>query len=134
VTLKFSDFNPGDHNNYNMLTPYKYLTKMKGKNLRITPQLWTMNLTQSTILNVMKIPHFRRHQEANMCVKVLLSCYHGDYLCLDRCITFDSTLIHRIIELRMQGPDPREFYLGKVADHALAQRIKDTYSDVEKGR
>jgi hypothetical protein len=33
----------------------------------------------------------------------------------------------------MQGPDPQEFYPGKVADCALAQRIKDTYIDVEKG-
>jgi hypothetical protein len=34
----------------------------------------------------------------------------------------------------MQGPDPLDFYPGKVADHALAQRIKDTYGDVEKGK
>jgi hypothetical protein len=59
--LKFSDFNLGDRKNYNMLAPYKYLTRMKGKNSKIIPQPWTMNLTQSTLLNVMKIPHFRRH-------------------------------------------------------------------------
>jgi hypothetical protein len=34
----------------------------------------------------------------------------------------------------MQGPDPQEFYPGKVADSALVQRIKDTYGDVEKGK
>jgi hypothetical protein len=33
----------------------------------------------------------------------------------------------------MQGLDPQDFYLGKVANHALAQRIKDTYGDVENG-
>jgi hypothetical protein len=33
----------------------------------------------------------------------------------------------------MQGPDPQDFYPGKAADRALAQRIKDTYGDVEKG-
>jgi hypothetical protein len=33
----------------------------------------------------------------------------------------------------MQGPDPQDFYPGKATDHALAQRIKDTYGDVEKG-
>jgi hypothetical protein len=33
----------------------------------------------------------------------------------------------------MQGPDPQEFYQGKVTDHSLAQRIKNTYGDVEKG-
>jgi hypothetical protein len=33
----------------------------------------------------------------------------------------------------MQGPDPQDFYPGKVADCSLAQKIKDTYGDVEKG-
>jgi hypothetical protein len=35
--LKFSDFNLGDRKNYNMLTPYKYLTRTKGKNSKIIP-------------------------------------------------------------------------------------------------
>jgi hypothetical protein len=76
AALKFSDFNLGDRKVYSMLTPHKYLTKMKGKNSKIVPQSWTQNLAQSTLLNVMKIPHFGRHQEVNACVKfasVLLS-------------------------------------------------------------
>jgi hypothetical protein len=77
TTLKLNDFNLGDRKNHSMLTLYKYLTKMKGKNSKIIPQLWMMNLAQSTLLNVMKIPHFGRHQEVNSCVKLLLSCYHG---------------------------------------------------------
>jgi hypothetical protein len=99
--LKFNDFNLGDRNNYNMLSPYKYLTRTKGNNLEIIPQPWTMNLAQYTLLNVMKIPHFGRHQEVDAYVKLLLSCYHGGYLWLDKCITFDPTLIHRIIGLSM---------------------------------
>jgi hypothetical protein len=42
-------------------------------------------------------------------------------------------LIHRITKLSMKGPDPQEFYPRKVADRTLAQKIKDTYNDVEKG-
>jgi hypothetical protein len=91
-----------------------------------------MNLAQSTLLNVMKIPHFGRHQEVNACVK-LLSCYHGGYLWLNHRITVDPTLINQIMGLSMQGPDPQEFYPGKSMDHTLAQKIKDTYGDVEKG-
>jgi hypothetical protein len=68
-----------------------------------------------------------------MCVKILLSCYHGGYLWLDRRITVDPTLIHKIIGLSMQGPDPQDFYPRKVVDRALARRIKDTYGNVEKG-
>jgi hypothetical protein len=118
--LKFSHFNLGDRNNYNMLAPYKSLTRMKGKNLKIIPQPWNMNLAQSTLLNVMNIPHFGRHQEVNACVKIVLSCYHGGYLWLDRRITVDPTLIHRIIGLSMQGPDSQDFYLGKASDRALS--------------
>jgi hypothetical protein len=92
-----------------------------------------MDLMQSTLLNVMKIPHFGRHQEVNACVKMLLSCYHGGYLWLNHRITIDPMLINQIIGLSMQGPDPQEFYPGKSMDHTLAQRIKETYGNVEKG-
>jgi hypothetical protein len=72
TTLKFSDFNLGDRKNHNMISSHRYLTRMKGKNSRIIHQQWTMNLAQSTILNVEKIPHFGRHQEVNACVNILL--------------------------------------------------------------
>lgn len=103
------------------------------KNSKIIPQSCTHNLAQSTLLNIMKIPHFGRHQEVNACVKLLLSCYHGGYLWLNRRITVDLTLINRITGLSMQGHDPHDFYPKKTMDLALAQRIKDTYGDVEKG-
>jgi hypothetical protein len=45
TVLNFCDFNLGDHKVYNMLTPYKYLTRTKRKNSKIVPQQWTMNLT-----------------------------------------------------------------------------------------
>jgi hypothetical protein len=60
-----------------------------------------MKLVQSTLLNVMKIPHFRCHQEANAYVKILMVSYHEGYLWLNRCITFDPTLINRIIGVSM---------------------------------
>jgi hypothetical protein len=82
----------------------------------------------------MKIPHFGRHQDVNACVKLLLSCYHGGYLWLEKRMTVDPMLIHMINGLSMQGPDPQKFYPGKVANCALVQRIKDTYDDVEKGK
>jgi hypothetical protein len=78
--------------------------------------------------------HFGRHQEVNVCIKLLLLSFHGHYLWLDRHITVDPALIHRITRLSMQGPDPQDFYPGKVADHALVQNIKDTYDDLEKGK
>jgi hypothetical protein len=73
IMLKFSDFNLGDRKNYGMIAPRKYLTKTTGKKSKIIPQPWTMDITRSTILNVMNIPHFGRHQKVNTCVKLLLS-------------------------------------------------------------
>jgi len=104
--LKLNDCNLGYRKKHSMLTLYKYLTMTKGKNSKVIPQPWMMNIVQSTLLNVKKIPYFGRHQEFNACVKILLSCYHGDYLWLDRRIIVNSTLIHRITRLSMQGPDP----------------------------
>jgi hypothetical protein len=37
------------------------------------------------------------------------------------------------MRLSMKGPDPQEFYPEKAMDLTLAQWIKDTYGDVEKG-
>jgi hypothetical protein len=42
-------------------------------------------------------------------------------------------LIHKIIGLSMQGPNPQDFNPVNAIDRALAQKIKDTYDDVEKG-
>jgi hypothetical protein len=79
-TLKNNEFNIGDIKNYTMLLPHRYLMKMTGKKPHIVSQLWIKEISQSTILNVMKIPHFGRHQEVNACVKVLLLFYHKGYL------------------------------------------------------
>jgi hypothetical protein len=104
--LNINDFNLGDHKNHGILIPHKYLTRTKGKKSKIIPHPWTMDIARSTILNMMKIPHFGRHHEVNMCIKILLSFFHGGYLWLDRHITVDSTLIHQITGLVMQGPNP----------------------------
>jgi hypothetical protein len=53
---------------------------------------------------------------------------------LDKWIIVDQALIHFIIGLSMQGPDPQHFYPGKASDRSLAQRIKEAYDEVEKGK
>jgi hypothetical protein len=118
--LKFNNFNLGDKKVYNMISPHNYLNRTKGKNLKIVPHSWTMSLVQSILLNIMKILHFRRHQEVNACVKLLLSCYHGGYLWLNKRITVDSMLINQITGLSMQLLDPQDFYPGKTMDRTLA--------------
>jgi hypothetical protein len=81
--LKFNEFSLGNRKNYNMLSPHNFLTRMKGNISKIIPQPWTMDLAQSTLLNVMKILHFGKHQDVNACIKLLLSFFHGVYLWLE---------------------------------------------------
>jgi hypothetical protein len=45
MTLKINKFNLGDHKNFNMIIPHRYLTRMKENKSRIIPQPWTMDLT-----------------------------------------------------------------------------------------
>jgi len=117
-----------------MLVPHWCLMRMTVKKPHIVSQPWIKELAQSTILNVIKIPHFSLHQEFNACIKRLLSCYHGGYLWLNRHVIMDLTLIHLITGLSMRGPDPQRFYPGKAANRSLAQWIKEDYGDVEKGK
>jgi hypothetical protein len=124
MTLKISDFNLGDHKNHGILSPHKYLTRTKGKKSKIIPQPWAMDIARSTILNVMKIPHFGRHQKVNACIKIMLSCFNGGYLWLDRCITVDPKLIHQIIELSMQGPTHNNFSQGRLQIAPWHKKLK----------
>jgi hypothetical protein len=71
--LKNNAFNLGDRKNYAILAPHRYLTKSIGKKPHLISQPWIKEMTHSTMLNVMKIPHFGHHQEVNACVKLLLS-------------------------------------------------------------
>jgi hypothetical protein len=59
--LKNNDFNLGDRKNYVMLTHHRYLTNTTGKKPRLVSHPWIKELAQSTILNVMKTPHFGRN-------------------------------------------------------------------------
>jgi hypothetical protein len=56
--LKINEFNLGDRNNYAMLALHRHLMKTIGKKLKIVSQPWIKEITRSTILNLMKIPHF----------------------------------------------------------------------------
>jgi hypothetical protein len=132
TALKFCDFNLRDHKAYIMLTSYKYLKRTKGKNLKLVPHKWTMNLMQSTFLNVMKISHFGRHQEVNACVKLFLESYHGGYLWLDGCITIDLTLINRITGLTCRALIPMSTTLERLQTTLLRRRSKNPMAMLRK--
>jgi hypothetical protein len=46
----------------------------------------------------------------------------------------DPMSIHLITGLSMEGPDTQHLYPRNTLDHSLAQRIKEYYGNVEKGK
>jgi hypothetical protein len=59
--LRINDFNIGNRKNYALLVPHRYLKKTTRKKPKIVPQPWIKETARSTILNIMKMPHFGRH-------------------------------------------------------------------------
>lgn len=85
---KFSDFTP------------KYYTQLvlteENKPLELQFQQWALGLEGSGITNFLDVPHFGRGAQINQCVKILLSYVHDGYLWLDRKVSIDTQLIHKI--------------------------------------
>jgi hypothetical protein len=95
LMLKISDLNLGDRKNYGIPAPHKYLTKTTGKKSKIIPQPWTMDIARSKILNVMKIPHFGRHQEVKMCVKLLVEIVFKVFISKTKTFIFRVLAFHK---------------------------------------
>jgi hypothetical protein len=55
---KHNDFDVRDRTNYTKLVAHIYLMKTTRNKPRLVSQPWIKELAQSTILNVMNIPHF----------------------------------------------------------------------------
>jgi hypothetical protein len=45
------------------------------------------------------IPHFLQSQDINVCIKILLICFHGGYMWVDRLVFIDTDLKVCIIVL-----------------------------------
>jgi hypothetical protein len=133
-TLNIISFNLRDQKNYAMPTPHRYVMKTTGKKPKIVPQPWIKELARSMTLNMMNILDVDRHREVNSCIRLLPSCYHGDYLWIDSRVTVDPTLIHLITGLTMQGLNPHQFYPGKMSYRSFNHCIKEAYGDIEKGK
>ena len=94
----------------------------------LTPQSWIASMQPSRLLNLLQIPHFRRSNEINVVVKVLLSCVHGGHLWLDHKVNITIDLIHQIIGLSKTGADPVAHFVGKDYDKKLVVRLIKKYN------
>jgi len=68
----------------------------------IEPKVWDRGLQKVGLLNLFDILHFGQIQEINVCVKMMLSCVHGEYSWIDRPISIDIYLIVCITYLPSQ--------------------------------
>ena len=79
------------------------------------------------MLNLLKVPHFRRGAKVNAVVRVLLSCVHGGYLWLGNRVDLNFDLIHRITGLSKISKDPQTHISGKRKDTKLSVILVNKY-------
>ena len=75
------------------------------------------------LVNILCIPHFACSPKLNVIVKVLLSCVHDDYLCLDCKIDMNVNAIHHITGLSKVGADLTSHFVGKNLDRNLVLKL-----------
>lgn len=86
------------------------------------------------LLNLLHILHFARIMEMNAVVKILLSCVHDAYLCLNHKIDVNMDVIHHIIGLSKVGMDPASHFVGKNLDRKLAAKLTKEFKHSKGGR
>jgi hypothetical protein len=57
------------------------------------PHQWAVGLDRTSILGLLKLPHFGRGQYATTCIKKLLAVMHGGDIWLDKPIPITVELI-----------------------------------------
>ena len=94
---------------------------------KFVPMEHVQILEWSGLLNLLKIPHFRRGTKVNAVVRVLLLCVHGGYLWLSNRIELNVDLIHCIIGLSKSGKDPQTHISRKAKDSKLPAELVQKY-------
>lgn len=100
----------------------------------MAPQPLIEVLEPSSLLNLLRIPHFERSTEVTTVVKILLSCMHEGFLWLAKKVDLNVHLIHRITGLSKRGTDPTNHFVGKELDRQIAERMKRPYNLQKGGR
>ena len=59
---------------------------------------------------------------------------HGGFIWLNKKISIDSYLVAQVIGLQKDGVDPAYFFVGKVKDKELANRMKEKYNPTKNNR
>lgn len=100
----------------------------------LAPQDWIKNIVPLVLLNLLRIPHFRRSPKLNIVVKVLLSCIHDGYLWLDHKIDLNVDVIQWIIVLSKVGTNPSSHVVGKSLDKKVVAKLMKEFNFSKGGR
>jgi hypothetical protein len=98
----------------------------------LEPTQWILGIYNTSIMNLLDVPHFGRGKHINACIKQLLACMHGIILWMDRpvCITVD--LNAGITWLPTDGEKPEQYLEDKTRAKAISDEIKAKYG-AERG-
>ena len=124
--LKYQDYNLLEPKKFPQLQTNRYMCRWIApvKNVEtLALQEWIENLTLSRLLNLLRIPHFVCSPDLNVVVKVLLSCVHDGYLCLDHKIDVNVDVIHIITRLSKVRADLAMHFIGKNLDRKLSAKL-----------
>jgi hypothetical protein len=69
----------------------------------LEPAQWITRFYNSSIMNLLDIPHFGRDKNVGLCVKQLVSCVHGGILWMERPVQIGVALISKITRLPTVG-------------------------------
>ena len=130
VVAKFIDYNLADAKTYPQFWPDQYLTIQKNPRTGADdyiPMDHVQILERSGLLNLLRLPHFRRGAEVNAVVCILLSCLHGGYLWLGNKVDLNIELIHRITGLSNTGQHPTIDTTGKTKEPKLSPTLVSRY-------
>lgn len=87
---------------------------------------WVRGLAGSGLLNLLRMPPFGHYNITDQIVCQLLSLVHDGSLWIQDRIPIDAILIHWIIGLPMEGPDPI-LCMGKKYKQNISNKVRKDY-------
>ena len=107
--------------------PYEFFPSVPSAPIKRILHSLAQGLNKSGLLGLINMPHLRRLNEVNTCIKQLLAYFHGGTLGLDTPIVVTVDMISEIMGLLKAREDPAQYLRGRDNDKKLAQQLKERY-------
>jgi hypothetical protein len=93
----------------------------------LEPALWILGLHNTSIMNLLDIPHFECGKYKKGCVKKLLVMVHGGILWMGRPVSINFYLIAQITGLPTDGEKPEKYLKDETKEKSMFDEIKAKY-------